>query len=127
MLTTDQLKVIISSVLTTINTQPKEENPLALARLEHYISQGLALKFDGTQDNLIPWIKKIRALRANAVWRQAFYLLQDNKTYDILTDFTKIKETVIRAQASACWTADNQPKVFAKNALSFSFPESLAS
>jgi hypothetical protein len=57
MLTTDQLKDIISSILTTIKPQPKEENPLALARLEHYISQGLTLKFDGAQDNLIPWIK----------------------------------------------------------------------
>jgi hypothetical protein len=52
MLTTDQLKDIISSILTTIKPQPKEENPLALARLEHYISQGLTLKFDGTQDNV---------------------------------------------------------------------------
>jgi hypothetical protein len=38
--------------LTTIKPQPKEENPLALARLEHYISQGLTLKLDGTQDNV---------------------------------------------------------------------------
>jgi len=52
MLTTDQLRDIISSVLTTIKPQPKEDNPLALARLEHYISQGLTLKFDGTQDNV---------------------------------------------------------------------------
>jgi hypothetical protein len=51
-LTTDQLKDIISSVLTTIKPQPKEDNPLALARLEHYISQGLTLKLDGTQDNV---------------------------------------------------------------------------
>jgi hypothetical protein len=52
MLTTDQLKDIICSVLTTFKPQPKEENPLALARLEHYISQGLTLKFDGTRDNV---------------------------------------------------------------------------
>jgi hypothetical protein len=38
--------------LTTIKPQPKEENPLALEILEHYISQGLTLKFDGNQDNV---------------------------------------------------------------------------
>jgi len=110
MVTTDQLKDILNSVLNTVKPQSKEDNPFALARLEHYISQGLTLKFDGAQDNLIPWIKKFRALRANAVWREATYLSYEENTYDILSDFTKIKESVIRSQASARWTLPNQAK-----------------
>jgi hypothetical protein len=37
---------------------------------EHYISQGLSSKFDGTQEILAPWIKKFKSLGANALWRE---------------------------------------------------------
>ncbi len=125
MVTTDQLKDILNSVLNTVKPQSKEDNPFALARLEHYISQGLTLKFDGAQDNLIPWIKKFRALRANAVWREATYLSYEENTYDILSDFTKIKESVIRSQASARWTLPNQAKCLRQDCPELFFPRIL--
>jgi hypothetical protein len=63
MLSVDQFQQLLSMITDTIKTQhtttqAKDINPLALARLEHYISQGLSFKFDGDQEKLIPWVKK---------------------------------------------------------------------
>jgi len=58
----------------TANTKPREDNPLHLARLEHFVSQGISLKFDGDKEKLIPWIKRFRTLWTNAAWHQATYV-----------------------------------------------------
>jgi len=90
-----ELSYIVKMVVETIRPLAKDDNPLALARLEHYISQGLTVKFDRVQDKLIPWIKKCCALHANAIWREATYCTVGDITYDILTDFTKKMEPTI--------------------------------
>jgi hypothetical protein len=95
----DQLSDIVRMVAATVRPLAKEENPLALAHLEHFISQGFSLKFDRIQEKLIPWIKKFRALRANAIWREATYITIADTTYNLLTDFTKVLESIICSQA----------------------------
>jgi predicted membrane metal-binding protein len=93
----DQLQDLLVQLTGTLRataTQPsgaKEENPLAIARAEYYISQGLSVKFDGSQAQLAPWIKKFKALRNNALWREATYLEYNSKRYDILTDLPRLK------------------------------------
>jgi len=112
----DQLKDLLVQLTGTLRataTQPngaKEENPLAIARAEYYISQGLSMKFDGSQAQLAPWIKKFKALRNNALWREATYLEYNSKRYDILTEFTKIKESMIKPGAQQRCTPTNQVK-----------------
>ncbi|MFN9980385.1 MAG: hypothetical protein ACK53Y_10745, partial [bacterium] len=102
---------LLNSVLGSYaHSKPKEENPLNQARLEHFVSQGTSLKFDGDQDNLVPWIKRFRSLRTNSVWQSATYVQDDTKTYDLLTEFTKVPEAIIREQATSRWTAVNQLK-----------------
>jgi len=92
------------------NTKPREDNPLHLARLEHFVSQGISLKFDGDQEKLILWIKRFRTLWTNAVWHQATYITHNGKTYDLLTEFIKITESVIKEQAITRWTPENWTK-----------------
>jgi len=70
----------------------------------------LSFKFDGTHENLAPWIKKFKTLRSHALWREATYLTHEGVTYDILTEFTKIKESVIKPQAQQRCTQENQLK-----------------
>jgi hypothetical protein len=125
MLTVDQLSDIVQMVVETIRPPAKDDNPLALARLEHYISQGLTVKFDRVQDKLIPWIKKCRALRANAIWREATYCTVGDITYDILTDFTKKTEPAIRSQAASRWTPKNQIKSLRQDNPDFYYPRIL--
>jgi len=96
-LTTEQFQYLLLNITDSIRSThqqsaPKEDNPFAVARAEFYISQGLTFKFDGTRENLAPWIKKFKTLRSNALWREATYLTHKGVTYDILTEFTKIKE-----------------------------------
>jgi hypothetical protein len=47
MLSMDQFQQLLSTLTETFtsSTQAKDDNPLAMARLEHYISQGLSYKF----------------------------------------------------------------------------------
>jgi hypothetical protein len=69
----DQFQDILTRLTESLKTK-KEDNPLNMARLESYISNGLTLKFDGNEDKLILWIKKFCTLRTNAVWREATYV-----------------------------------------------------
>jgi hypothetical protein len=75
-----QLEQLLNSVLSQQN-QPKtkDDNLLNQARLEHFVSQGTSLKFDGDQEKLVPWIKRFRSLRTNAVWQSAF------RAYNLIT------------------------------------------
>jgi hypothetical protein len=107
----DQLEQLLHSVLLHhAPPKTKDDNPLNQARLEYFVSQGTKTKFDGDQDKLVPWIKCFRTLRTNAVWQSATYVQDDNKSYDLLTEFTKVTEAVIREQATFCWTSENQRK-----------------
>jgi hypothetical protein len=114
-ITTEQLQELISQLTNTIkknNDNPviSEEHLFSIAKSEHYISQGLTYKFDGDHEKLAPWIKKFKALCTNALWKDATYLTINNIRFDILTDFTKIKESTIKAQAKVRWSAGNQAK-----------------
>jgi hypothetical protein len=115
MLSAAQFQQLLVNLTDTIKSaaptpSTKEDNPFAIARAEFYISQGLTFKFDGTHENLAPWIKKFKALRGNALWREATYLQYEGQTYDILTEFTKIKESYIKPQARQRCTQENQAK-----------------
>jgi hypothetical protein len=115
MLSMDQFQQLLSTLTDTFkshisSTQAKDDNPLAMVRLEHYISQGLSYKFDGDQEKLIPGVKKFLAMRSSALWHEATYITINNITYDLLVDFTKIKEHQIKAQAREHWTIENQIK-----------------
>jgi len=106
-LSADQFQQLLGHLTTKVT---KEENPLAIARAEFYISQGLSFKFDGTQEKLAPWIKKFRTLRGNALWRAATYITHGGVKLDLLNDFTRIKESVIKAQAMNRASVGNQEK-----------------
>jgi len=114
-LTTEQFQYLLLNITDSIRSThqqsvPKEDNPFAVARAEFYISQGLTFKFDGTHENLAPWIKKFKTLRSNALWREATYLTHEGVTYDILSEFTKIKEACVKPQAQMRCTSENHLK-----------------
>ncbi len=77
-------------------------DPLTLACLEHFLCQGLSSKFDGSPEKLPTWLLKFKDLREQHPWRSATFFKSaptaDN--LDILTDFLKIKEPDIQAQAN---------------------------
>jgi len=112
-LTTEQFQHVLLNITesirsTTTQSAPTEDNPFAVARAEFYISQGLTFKFDGTHEKLAPWIKKFKALRSNALWHDATYIMHEATTYDILSDFMKIKENVIKPFAKQRTSPGNQ-------------------
>ncbi|MFN9980225.1 MAG: hypothetical protein ACK53Y_09940 [bacterium] len=92
------------------NPGVSEEHLFSIAKSEFYISQGLTYKFDGDHEKLAPWIKKFKALCTNALWHDTTYITINEVRYNILTDFTKIKESTVKAQAKVHWMPDNQVK-----------------
>jgi hypothetical protein len=129
-ITAAQLQELITQLTHTIKrnnaeTTATEEHLFSIAKSEHYISQGLTYKFDGDHEKLAPWIKKFKALRTNALWRDATYLTVNDVRYDILADFTKIKESSIKAQAKDRWTTDNQAKSLKPNHPAYFYPRIL--
>jgi hypothetical protein len=53
MLSFDQFQDLLTCVTESLKTK-KEDNPLNMARLESYISNGLSFKFDGNENKLVP-------------------------------------------------------------------------
>jgi hypothetical protein len=71
----------------------------------------LSSKFNGSLDKLPTWLLKFEDLREQHPWRSATYFesAPSADNLDILTDFLKIKEPNIRAQATIwCQTAAKQ-------------------
>jgi len=107
---------------TTTASAPKDDSPFAIARAEYYISQGLPFKFDGTHEKLAPWIKKFKTLRGNALWREATYFTHEGQKFDLLTDFTRIKESTIKAKALDRCSSGNHDKSLKPEHTEFFYP-----
>jgi hypothetical protein len=102
--------------LTPSSLQTTSALSIPIDQLQHIIDSILQhhsstkLKDDNPLNKLVPWIKRFQSLRTNAVWQSATYIVDDTKKFDLLTEFTKISEAVIREQAEHRWTEANQAK-----------------
>jgi hypothetical protein len=103
-LTGDQFQALLDTLRGQHSTI-KEMDPLTLARLEHFLCQGLSSKFDGSPEKLPTWLLKFKDLREQHPWRSAIYFTPapNAESLDLLTDFLKVKEPDIRAQAKLRW------------------------
>lgn len=59
------------------------------------------------------------------LWRNATYITIGNVRYDILTEFTKIKESTMKTQAQERWTTDNQAKSLKPKNTKYFYPRIL--
>jgi hypothetical protein len=96
-------------------------DPLTLARLEHFLCQGLSSKFDGSPEKLPTWLLKFKDLWEQHPWRSATYFKSATTadSLDILTDFLKIKEPEIRAQATLHWQTAVKQEAYKANTPEF--------
>ncbi len=92
-LTGDQFQALLHT-LRGQHSAIKEMHPLTLARLEHFLCQGLSSKFDGSPEKLPTWLLKFKDLREQHPWRSATYFTpaHNAESLDLLTDFLKVKE-----------------------------------
>jgi len=83
----------------------REMDPLTLARLEHFLCQGLSSKFEGSPEKLPTWLLKFKDLWEQHPWRLATYFKPalNATSLDLLTDFLKVKEPDIQSQAKLQW------------------------
>jgi hypothetical protein len=107
MLMADQVNHVFQELCETVCPK-KDYNPIQLAKLESFISQGLTFKFDGKEDNLPPWVDKFRSFCTYTLWQEVTYITVAGKLLDIFTNFTLIVEAKICSQAQYCSTPENQ-------------------
>jgi hypothetical protein len=66
-LTRDQFQALLDT-LRGQQSVTREMDPLTLARLEHFLCQGLSSKFDGSPEKLPTWLLKFKDLREQHPW-----------------------------------------------------------
>jgi hypothetical protein len=75
------------------------------AKVEQIICAGLKPPYDGNANNLIPTLNLINIRRRNEVWYSATFIKQNDTTVDLVTQFSKVKDTTVLQQAKLLWDA----------------------
>jgi hypothetical protein len=81
----------------------------------------LSSKFDGSPEKLPTWLLKFEDLREQHPWRSAtcFKSAPTADSLDILTDFLKVKEPDIGAQATLQWQTAIKQEAYKANTPQF--------
>jgi hypothetical protein len=61
--------------------------------------------YDGTKDNLIPFLTKLDLRQQNKGLALATYITIEDKQHDLTLHFSLINKTDVEAQATKCWTS----------------------
>jgi len=112
-LTTDQFTTLLqcyekqqqdtNTPLSVPNTRPQDY--YNNAKFEDLACRPITPAYDGSASQLIPFMNKLHLRRQNELWATSTYFTINNKTYDLLRDFTSLDETDIKAAATTRWTA----------------------
>jgi hypothetical protein len=95
----------IPHVFPVTPSPPKQPDIFENAKVEQIICSGLKPPYDGAPEKLLPTLNLIHIRRKNEVWCQATYIEQDNELIDMVTHFSKIKESTVLERASLLWDA----------------------
>lgn len=91
----------ISLPTTTIKNPEYYNN----AKYEDIISKPIKPNYDGSSEQLIPFLNRLDIRRQGEGWYPITFLTIHQNTYDLLRDFTQIDETVMLAEASLRWSS----------------------
>jgi hypothetical protein len=91
--------------IQTLVSPPKHLPDIyANARFEQIACAGLAIKFDGSAENLIPTLDLIHVRHINEVWNSATYIANSKgTTLDLIHHFSKIQLNTVKQQAKTLW------------------------
>jgi len=94
---------ISNTPLSVPNTRPQDY--YNNVKFEDLACRPITPAYDGSASQLIPFMNKLHLRRQNELWATSTYFTINNKTYDLLRDFTSLDETDIKAAATTRWTA----------------------
>ena len=80
------------------------------AKYEALACVGLKPRYDSSPKDLLPTLDLIDFRRKNEAWFPAMLVDQDGEQVDLITQFSKVKTTVVLIQAKQCWDAPTAMK-----------------
>jgi hypothetical protein len=75
------------------------------AKYEDIISKPLKPPYDGSSEQLIPFLNRLDIRRQDEAWYPITFLTIQNTTYDLIRHFMKIDESVMLQEAKVRWTS----------------------
>jgi hypothetical protein len=75
------------------------------AKYEDIISKPMKPPYDGSSDQLIPFLNRLDIRRQDEGWYPITFLTINNTKYDLIRHFTQIDETVMLQEARIRWTS----------------------
>jgi hypothetical protein len=79
----------------------------ANAHFEQIACAGLATKFDGSSEQLIPTLDLIHIRRINEVWNSATYIKRNGVMIDLIHNFSKVTLADVQHQAKMLWATSD--------------------
>jgi hypothetical protein len=104
-------KALASSPTSTRYTQSYVSNSqpayYSNAKYKEISSKGIKPLYNGSEQQLIPFLTKLDLRRQHEGWAPATYVTIDNKKHDLTTHFALISETDINLATSARWESQD--------------------
>jgi hypothetical protein len=92
-----------SAMVAKIITPAKAPDYYNNARYEDIICKPIKPVYDGTADQLVPFLNRLDIRRQDESWYPITFINIGDQTYDLLRHFAKIDESVIIHQAKTRW------------------------
>lgn len=77
------------------------------AKYEEISCKGMKPAYDGTEDELIPFLTRLDIRRQHEGWAPATYVTIHSKTYDLTSKFAQVSEYDITEAAESRWNSEN--------------------
>lgn len=75
------------------------------AKYEDLISKPLKPPYDGSSEQLVPFLNRLDIRRQDEGWYPITFITINNNKYDLIRDFTKLDESVMLQEALSRWTS----------------------
>jgi hypothetical protein len=87
--------------------QPTKKIPdyYNIAKYEDIICRGIKPPYDGTPDQLIPFLNRLDIRRQDESWYPSTIFILDDKTFDLTRHFAKVSEEDITNAAKQRWSS----------------------
>jgi hypothetical protein len=100
---TQQRSASSSTTAANIVTPAKAPDYYNNARYEDIICKPVKPAYDGSADQLVPFLNRLDIRRQDESWYPITFIMIAQHTYDLLRHFAKIDESVILQQAKLRW------------------------
>jgi hypothetical protein len=89
----------------TNTNKPKTADYYNIAKYEDIICKGIKPPYDGSSDQLIPFLNRLDIRRQDESWYPSTFISIGSDSFDLTRQFAKVSESDITAAAESRWTS----------------------